>query len=79
MTPSCLAIVSRAAEQAFACLLICIDNLYHHFLHKSHCSAESHILLSGVTFDSRSEISLHRITSHAGGQAFKGLPPTDCT
>ena len=28
---SCLASVSRAAEQAFACLLICIDNLYRHF------------------------------------------------
>ena len=26
MIPSCLASVIRAAEQAFACLLICIDN-----------------------------------------------------
>ena len=30
MTPSCLASVSRAAEQAFDCLLICIDNSYCH-------------------------------------------------
>ena len=28
MIPSCLASVSRAAEQAFDCLLICIDNSY---------------------------------------------------
>ena len=75
MIPSCLASVSSAAEQAFDCLLIYIEIPTANYLHRSHFSAESHILLSGVTFHSESQISLHKITSHAGGQAFQGLPP----
>ena len=73
MIPSCLASVSRAAEQAFIgyCLLIQFDIPTANYLHRSHFSAESHILLSGVTFHSESPSSPHKITSHAGGQALR--------
>ena len=55
MFPSCSASMSRPAEQAFDCLLSCIDNSYCH-----------HLSLLKVIFYSESEISLHKITSHAG-------------
>ena len=71
MVPSCLASVSRAAEQVFDCLQIYL----HRSHHIVHFSAENHILLNSVTFHSESELSLHKITSYAGGQALKGLPP----
>ena len=75
MISSCsLASGSRAAEQAFNCLLICIDIPTAIYLHRLHFSAESHNLLSGVTSYSESDISLHKITSHAGGQASRLAP-----
>ena len=75
MIPSCLASVSRAAEQASDCLLICIDNSYCHFTRTGYnVSAESQILLSGVTYHSDREISLHKTRSHAGGKPSRLAP-----
>ena len=60
------------------CLLICIDDSYRLYLHRSHFSAESHILLSGVTFGSESQISLH-ISRRGGNPLLRLAPLTDYT
>ena len=66
MIPSCLASVSRAAEQVLIFNTSAMTIPTTIYLHRSH--AESHILLSGVTFHSESEISVHKHTFHAGGK-----------
>ena len=58
-------------------LLVCWSALTiptANYLHRSHLSAESHVLLSGVIFNSESQISLHKTTSQLGRASLQACP-----